>query len=338
MMSLLRKLASLRLSLVGMALLAVLAVVASRSADVDAGITVVPLTILVVNLLAALLTNRSFRAQAGLLVFHVGLLLVFACIGLTVLLRFDGHVEVLQGAAFDASLVETVEQGRWHDNRLADLEFYQGDIRINYLPGLNRQDTRSTIEYRTAAGELRRITIGDTRTATIDGYRVAATFNKGFAVLLQWSGEDGSEILGAVHMPSFPEFDWKQVTTWTTPAGQEVELELDFDGRVSSDTESWAFGATSMPYTLRLNAAGEAPRALREGDWTRLDGGVVRAVDLRTWMAYQVEYLPFLPWMFVAAMLAIVGLGMHFARRYLPASARADADREEDALAHVARA
>jgi hypothetical protein len=69
-----------------------------------------------------------------------------------------------------------------------------------------------------------------------------------------------------------------------------------------------------------------------------LAGGVVRAVDLRTWMAYQIEYLPFLPWMFVAAMLAIIGLAMHFARRYLPAPARAGADREEDGLVHVARA
>ena len=336
MMSLLRKLASLRLSLVGMALLAVLAVVASRSPDVDAGITVVPLVILVINLLAALVTNRSFRAQAGLLVFHVGLLLVFACIGLTVMLRFDGRVEVLEGTAFDASRVETMQKGGWHDNRLDDLEFYQGEIRINYLPGLNRQDTHSTIEYRAPSGELRRMTIGDTRTATIDGYRVAATFNKGFAVLLQWTGADGSEILGAVHMPSFPEFDWKQVTTWTTPAGQELEFELDFDAPVSSDTESWTFGATSMPYTVRVAAAGEAPRILREGDRARLDGGVVRAVELRTWMAYRVESLPFLPWMFVAAMLSIIGLAMHFARRYLPA--RAAADGEEEALVHVARA
>ena len=70
----------------------------------------------------------------------------------------------------------------------------------------------------------------------------------------------------------------------------------------------------------------------------QLEGGVLRVVDLRTWMAYQIDYLPFLPWMFVAAMLAIIGLGMHFARRYLPASLRADANREEDALAHVARA
>jgi cytochrome c biogenesis protein len=338
MMSLLRKIASLRLTLVGMALLAVLAVVASRNAHIDAGITAAPLLMLVINLLAALVTNRSFRAQTGLLVFHIGLLLVFACIGLTVLLRFDGHVEVLQGTALNASQVTTVEQGWWHENRLDEIELYQGDIRINYLPGLNRQDTHSMIEYRAAGGEMHRITIGDTRTARVDGYRVAATFNKGYALLLQWIGEDGNEMLGAVHMPSFPEFDWKQVTTWTTPAGQELELELDFDAPVSSDTKAWTFGATSMPYTVRVTTAGEAPRALREGGLTRLKGGFVRAVDLRTWMAYQIEYLPFLPWMFVAAMLSIIGLAMHFARRYLPASARGDAEREEDALAHVARA
>ena len=77
MMSLLKKLASLRLTLVGMAVLAVLAVVASRNADVDVSITAVPLAILAINLFAALVTNRSFRSQTGLLIFHIGLLLVF---------------------------------------------------------------------------------------------------------------------------------------------------------------------------------------------------------------------------------------------------------------------
>jgi hypothetical protein len=338
MIVLLRKLASLRLTLVAMILLAVLAVVASRSADIGAGITVVPLVILVVNLFAALLTNRSFRAQTGLLVFHIGLLLVFACIGLTVLLRYDGHVEVLQGTALDAGQVTTVEQGWWHANRLENMELYQGDISINYLPGLNRQETHSTIEYLAASGEMRRITIGDTRTARVDGYRVAATFNKGFALLLQWTGDDGAEILGAVHMPSFPEFDWKQVTTWTTPAGQDVSVELDFDAPVSSDTQAWTFGSTSMPYAVRLSVAGEQSHSLRRGEAVRLEGGIVRAADLRVWMAYRIEYLPFLPWMFVAAMLSIIGLTAHFATRFLPATAATTTDRKEDALAHVARA
>ncbi len=338
MMSLLKTLASLRLTLAGMILLAVLAVIASRREGVDAGITALPLVILVLNLFAALLTNRSFRAQTGLLVFHVGLLLVFACIGLTVLLRFDGHVEVLEGSAFDAARVETVEQGWWHVNRLDEIELYQGEVRINYLPGLNRQDTHSTVEYRAASGELHRMTLGDTRTARIDGYRIAATFNKGFAILLHWTGDDGSEMLGAVHMPSFPEFDWKQLTTWTTPAGQAIDLELDFDQPVSSDNAEWTFGPTSMPYAVHVSIAGDAPRSIRRGESVRLAGGVVRAVDLRVWMAYQIEYLPFLTWMFVAAFLAIAGLTAHFARRFLPAAARAGTTTKEDALVHVARA
>jgi len=338
MMSFLRKLASLKLTLFGMILLAVLAVIGSRDAEIGTGVTVVPLLILIANLLAALLTNRSFRTQTGLLVFHVGLLLVFVCIGLTLLLRYDGHVEILQGGAFDAGLVETVEQGRWHDNRLGDIELYQGEVRVNYLPGLNRQDTHSTVEYRAASGEMRRITVGDTRTANIDGYRFAATFNKGYALLLQWTGADGREALGAVHLPSFPAFDWKQVTTWTTPAGQEIELELDFDQRVSDDRADWSFGRTDLPYAVHVTPVGEPQRSIRSGESVALAGGRVHVVDLRVWMAYQIEYLPFLPWMFVAAMLAIIGLTLHFARRVLPASAPAGSRAEEDDYGHVARA
>lgn len=338
MMSFLRKLASLKLTLVGMVLLAVLAVIGSRDAEIGTGVTIVPLVILIANLLAALLTNRSFRTQTGLLVFHIGLLLVFVCIGLTLLLRYDGHVEILQGGAFDAGLVETVEQGRWHDNRLGDIELYQGEVRVNYLPGLNRQDTRSMIEYRAASGELRHITVGDTQAANIDGYRFAATFNKGYALLLQWTGADGRELLGAVHMPSFPSFDWKQVTTWTTPAGQDIELELKFDQRVSDDRADWSFGRTDLPYSVHFTPAGEVQRSMRSGESVELAGGRVHVVDLRVWMAYQIEYLPFLPWMFVAAMLAIIGLTLHFARRVLPASAPAGSRAEEDDYGHIARA
>ena len=337
-MRVVKLLASLRLTLVGMLALAVLAVVGTRNPAIGTGITIWPIALLTLNLLAALLTNKVFRTQTGLLVFHVGLLLVFACIGLTLLLRYDGHVEIVQGGAFDAGLVETVEQGRWHDNRLGDIELYQGEVRVNYLPGLNRQDTRSSIEYRAASCELRHIMVGDTRTVNIDGYRFAASFNKGFALLLHWKGADGREALGAVHMPSFPSFDWKQVTTWTTPEGQEIELELDFDQRVSDDRADWSFGRTDMPFSVRFTPAGEAQRSLRSGASVELAGGLVQVVDLRVWMAYQIEYLPLLPWMFVAAMLAIVGLTLHFASRVLPASAPAGSRAEEDDYGHVARA
>jgi hypothetical protein len=74
---------------------------------------------------------------------------------------------------------------------------------------------------------------------------------------------------------------------------------------------------------------------LRSGDSIELAGGKVQVADLRVWMAYQIDYQPFLPWMLVAALLAIIGLCMHFASRYLSASATASAGTKEGDYAYV---
>jgi len=234
-----KRLASLRLTLVGMLMLAVLAVLGVRSDAVSIDMTTIPLVLLAMNLVAALMTNRTLRTQAGLLVFHVGLLMVFGLIGLSVLTRFDGHVEVAQGAGFEPAAVTTTANGWLHDNRLDGIEFYQSDIRVDYLPRLVRQETRSTVEYRGADGAMHRATIGDKVGFEVDGYRFLATFNKGFALLLHWQDDTGAEAIGAVNFLSFPRHDWNQVTTWTTPAGQEVELEIDFDEPYFNDDSAW---------------------------------------------------------------------------------------------------
>ena len=77
----LRVIASLRLTLVGIVMLAVLAVLGVRSDFVSIDVTVIPVALLSANLIAALATNRTLRTQSGLLVFHVRLLLVFSIIG-----------------------------------------------------------------------------------------------------------------------------------------------------------------------------------------------------------------------------------------------------------------
>lgn len=337
MSRLLKNLASLRLTLVGMIALAVLAVVGSRNLEIGTGITIWPIALLVLNLLAALLTNKSFRTQTGLLVFHVGLLLVFACIGLTVLTHYEGRVEVVQGAAFDASQVTTMKQGWWHDHRLGDVDFFQDEISVNYLPNFIRLDTNSTIQYRTAAGELRQVTTGDRRTANIDGYEIAATFNKGFAVILRWTAADGRVALGSVHFPSYPSFDWKQVTTWTTPAGQSVELELELEEPVADIGKSWTLGRTDVPFVVQVRRSDSAMETARNGEIVVLERGTVRVEGLRMWMAYRISYLPYLSWMFVAAMLAIIGLTIHFGGNYLSPAGSTKKFRVKEAGAHVAR-
>ena len=313
-----KKLASLRLTLAGMILLAALALIGTRSPVVDIGITALPIAVLSLNLLAAIATNRSFRTQTGLLVFHIGLLLVFVLVGLSVSTRFNGHVEVVQGGSFEARDVEVTEQGWLYDGNLDDVQFVQGDIQVDYLPGLIRQRTRSTIEFVNANGVPQRMTIGDSRGAEIAGYRLLATFNKGLALILRWEGDDGDVRYGAVHFPSYPQYDWRQMTHWMTPAGQQIEMKIEFAGPLSRPTEQWVLQRPQVPFSVRSSATDMPAVVTRLGESIDVDGGSLRVDDLRLWMAYRIDYFPYLPWMFVAAMLAIGGLVTHFGSRYLP--------------------
>ena len=336
MIRIIRKLASLRLTLAGMILLVVLALIGTRTSAIDVGVTTLPIAILVLNLLAAIATNRSFRTQTGLLVFHIGLLLVFALVGISVLTRFNGHVEVVQGGSFDARDVEVTEQGWLYDGNLADVQFMQGDIQIVYLPGLIRQSTRSTIEFASADGVPQQMTIGDSRSAEFSGYRLLATFNKGLALILRWDGNDGNVSYGAVLFPSYPQYDWKQVTDWLTPAGQKVEMKIDFAELLVQTNERWVLQQPQVPFTVRTTATDMPEVVAHLGESIEVIGGSLRVEDLRMWMAYRVDYFPYLPWMFVAAMLAIGGLVAHFGSRYLPKRSLDTTNNSEVANACVA--
>jgi len=331
-----KKLASLRLTLVAMTALAVLAVAGTRSPAVDIGLTAIPLGLMSLNLFAAILTNRSFRTQTGLLVFHVGLLLVFMIIGVTVATRFDGHVEVLQDSEFDPAGVVVEQRGRLHHGALDRVTFLQGDIEVKYVRGLVRQQTRSTIEFSDDAGNPRRVTIGDKVGAEISGYRFLATFNKGLALVLRWQDDSGQTEYGAVHFPSYPQYDWKQLATWTTPAGQVLELELELEQPLLRPNASWRFERPDSGYSLKVRAAGELKGSAARGERIVLPGGALGVEDLRLWMAYRIDYYPYLPWMFVAAILAIGGLAAHFRSRYLAATRNTPAAIDEEvSRAHV---
>jgi len=315
MMLLLRKFASLRLTLIAMVVLLLLVLIGSRSTSVDVGITAIPLAVLSLNLLAAILTNHAFRRQAGLLVFHVGLLLLVVFIGLSVLIRFDGHVEVLQGSSFDSRDVEVTEIGWLHPGGLEEVQFKQGDVRIEYLVGLVRQSTRSTIQHG-VTGAVRTQTIGDRLATEINGYRFITTPNKGFALLMRWEPVGADPVYGAIHFPSYPEFDWKQVADWVAPSGQSLEMELAFEDPVSRPDTSWVLERPNSPYLVSARMSDGTMYVIGEGSALPLEGGMLRVVDVQMWIAYRIDYYPLLPWAFVAALLAIAGLALHFRERY----------------------
>ncbi len=151
-LNLLRTLASLKLTLLGIVALLAGVLLAYFSQDRSSAWIIIPLVILAVNLLAAILFNPRIRQNSGLLMFHICLLMIAIISLLSQLTSMKGRVEVTQGAAFDAGSVTLTEQGAWHSfSSLQQVEFVQGDIR----GGIHSRPQAWTDPF-TAAAQCRR--------------------------------------------------------------------------------------------------------------------------------------------------------------------------------------
>jgi len=315
MKPLLKIIASLKLTLAGLAALIANAFAISQWPDAAMPWLVLPLSVLAANLLAALLVRHAFRQQAALLLFHVGLLGVLLLVAAGVLTRFDGSVEVVEGTAFDARSVTPRGTGWLHPDRLHHVRFSQGPLEIDYLSGLRRDTTHSRVVVTQADGTEVRRNIGDRQGFTSNGYRFMTTFNKGFAVLVLWRGADGREALGTVNFPSYPKFDWKQRKDWTTPAGETLSLELKLAERVPKDSP-WTLSSRDVGYEVGISGGTHAGTTVKPGEPVAVKGGEIRAVDLRLWMGYRIDYNPLLPWLLTTAFLSLGALGVHVALKF----------------------
>jgi len=315
MKPLLHKLASLRLTLAGLAALIVNSFAVSQWPDAAIPWLVLPLSVLALNLLAALLVRHAFRQQAALLLFHVGLLGVLLLVAAGVLMRFDGSVEVVEGTAYNAASVTDRGRGWLHPDRLDRVQFTQGPVEVNYLSGLRRDTTHSRVELGQADGTGIRRDVGDREGFTSHGYRFMATFNKGYAVLVLWRDDAGAEAIGAVNFPSFPEFEWKQINEWTTPAGESLTVELNLAEPVPEDTP-WTLSSRDVDYEVGLSGATLVETTVRPGQPVAVTGGEITIVDLRLWMGYRIDYNPLLPWLLAAAFLSLGALGVHMAQKF----------------------
>jgi cytochrome c biogenesis protein len=307
----LRKLASLRLTFTGITWLALHCVAISQWPEESIPWLVLPLALLAVNLLAAILVNRSFRSQSALLLFHIGLFSIVVLAAAQVVLHLEGQVEITEGQNFNPAAVRVQSRGWLHRGDLRDVEFAQGPIEVKYLYGLRRDTTQSTLEL--AAGQV--ATLGDRRSWSSQGYRFKATFNKGFSLLLFWQGDDGSEQLGALNFPSYPEFEWKQRNDWITPAGESISLDLDLEARIPDD-EAWTLASRDVAFDVVLrNTTGDTV-TLGPGDSVEVRGGLIVVSGLRLWMGYRVDYDPLLPWLLTAAFLTLGALAVHVQRKF----------------------
>ncbi len=312
----LARLASLKLTLIGMLALGVGVFLGYKLESAPLWVMVVPLLLLSVNLLAALATNPRFRRQSGLVVFHYCLLGVLLLASVGRLTTFKGHVEITEGQGFEADLVQLDQEGPWHPrSRLQRVRFTQGRMRIDYEAGLQRGETRSEVVTGEDPLAKRIVRFGDNVPLEASGYRFYTTSNKGYAVLLTWIGKDDRAVTAAVHLDSYPRRDWNQRRRWSADSGTELELELHLPQTVPMD-RAWSLDSRDADGALAVTAAGGETLALNPGDTVAVAGGRLRYHGLRMWMGYEIFYDPTLPWLFATALVGVLGLAWHVRGRF----------------------
>lgn len=330
-MTFLRYLASLKLTLVGMVLLAIGAgLTYDNLLDVTVWVLVAPLALLSVNLSAAIFTNQRINRQPGLLLFHVGLLgaIVLAAIGR--MSWVDAHVELAEGQAFSPDAVLELKQGPWHRGRMDKVRFIQGAYQIEYAAGMQRGLTFSQVLVPGERNEMTEKIVGDDRPLVIEGYRFYTTFNKGFAVVLTWIPDQGPPVTGRVNLPSYPLYDYKQDNAWTPPGAEEIKFWLQLTTGLREDA-AWVLDARNSKGVLVVTSNGQRVE-LAPGERARLNAGHLRYDKLSAWMGYKIFYDPTIKWLFFVSVIAVGGMAWHYwqvmGARLFPAVMQTDATAE----------
>lgn len=299
---------SLRATLAGLALLA--AVVLLRPAFWPLALAIGALCL---NLLAALWRHPALRCQVPLLVAHLALLVLVAAVAVGRLTALDGRFELTEGVPFDGRLIDR-DNGPLHRDRLAQLAFRHEGFEIDYAPGRKRGATRNSVSWHDEAGQPRSAVIGDHHPLVLQGHRFYTSPNKGFAPVLLWLPTQGEAVRGAVHLPSYPMHELRQSREWLLPDGRSAWVLLDI---AQTLIDPKAAGRFQLPTEHRLVLRlGDQRAELRPGQGLAVPGGTLVYEGLRTWMGYRVAYDPSLPWLLVAALLAALALGVHYAQKF----------------------
>ena len=306
-------LASLRLTLFCLVLLLAAVVFIYGREDVP-GVTlplVLPLSMLSINLLAAILTNKAFRRQLPLLVFHLALLAIIVLVGVGRMTYLRATSEVVTGGEHQA--MDRVQAGPWHRGAMDSVHFENLGFRVEYKPGVKRDATVNKIRWRDESGIPHTTEIGDQVPLLVHGYRFYTSSNKGFSALFRWEPGQGAAELGAVSFPSYPANKDTQTSNWRLGT-EDIRVTLNIREQLIDPEKTSQFrlpGAHDVTVDFSWRVA-----TLQAGESVLIPGGRLVYVGLTTWMGYNVFYDWTMPWLLAACALAVLALGWHFWRKF----------------------
>jgi hypothetical protein len=312
MIDIVRKIASLKITLVGLGLFVAAAMMSyGNPEETHVWVLIVPMVILAINLVAAIATNSRINQQPGLLVFHISLLLILLLAAVGRLTHIDAHLELVVGTEFESSKLLDVNSGPLHYGDIDKIHFVQGPFTVQYESGLQRGLTHSHVKAESQQGNWEDRVVGDDRPLILHGYRFYTTFNKGFAPILTWIPKQGQAVTGAINMPSYPLFDYKQDNRWVPPgSSEEIKFWLQLKTGMDENA-SWILDGRNATGTL-IVTIGDKRHEIEVGGLVSMESGTLRYDSLTTWMGYRLFYDPTIQWLFLVSVMGVLGLSQYF--------------------------
>lgn len=274
----------------------------------------IPLGLLVVNLVAAILSNARFRADLPLLVFHVALLVFVALIAVARLTYYEGAARVTVGERFWGDL-QREKRGTLHGDGARALRFSNEGF-TEVFPERNiYRSTHNRVRFPDAAGNLHEGEIGDDRPLVLDGYRIYTSRNRGFAAKVQWTADDGGIEFSTLQLDRVAEDGYTPGMDWTLPSGPPLRVALSTEAvQVVPGTQRVNLGAQGASNRLVLRHQ-DRSFDLRVGESAELPGGRLTYIGLSAWMGYNIIYDPTKPWLMGTIGIAVGSLLWFYARR-----------------------
>lgn len=273
----------------------------------------VPLALFAVTLLASILTRPRFRRDPLLLGLHLALLAIVALVGLARLTYLDGAVTLTEDGEPFGGTLDVERRGPWHPATLGRLRFANEGVVEAFDPNERGPAIHSRVRWWDDAGRSHVAEIANDVPLLLDGYRIYATYNRGFSPVFRWQDRGGATDVGAVQLRGDTEFG--MANEWTLPNGQSLWVMLDPQRPtlMQPGERRSGLGAASLPHRLVVRR-GDARELLEIGQSLSFDEGTLTYVGLRSWMGYRIVYDPVSDWLMAASLVLVLCMILYYRR------------------------
>ncbi|QSX37710.1 cytochrome c biogenesis protein ResB [Shewanella sedimentimangrovi] len=301
--------ASLKLTLMSIALLLLAVVAANLLGWPYAEAIAAPVLLLTVNLIFAILYQPAFKRDSSLLLFHVALAMLLPVALYGSLAGFQGRFELPEGAGFAPEQLVITQQGPLHPYSLDELSLSLQAMEATYVPGKRAQRLRARVWH-----DQESWVVAEHLPLVWRGYRINVSKNIGFSALLQFTDGAGQTLTHGVNFPWLAANELRQANE-VALLGEPFWLKLEgVESMLEGSMEAVDFVPPAAAFLVLRQ--GERRVELRPGQEIAINGGRLRYLGLGSWQGFEVIYDPAKPFLLAIGLILCAAMGWYFYRRF----------------------